>query len=87
MKQRILALAAALCLAVGLAVPAAAAAYPEMTTDYFYTILNSAASSKNGVAVSADGGGDARIQAEISAALEALFHVPQHKIRVLKRVE
>ena len=40
-----------------------------------------------GVAVSADGGGDARIQAEISAALEALFHVPQHKIRVLKRVE
>ena len=55
MKQRILALAAALCLAVGLAVPAAAAAYPEMTTDYFYTILNSAASSKNGVAVSADG--------------------------------
>ena len=55
MKQRVLALAAALCLAVGLAVPAAAAAYPEMTTDYFYTILNSAASSKNGVAVSADG--------------------------------
>ncbi len=40
-----------------------------------------------GVVVSAQGGGDARIQAEISAALEALFHVPQHKIRVLKRVE
>ena len=40
-----------------------------------------------GVVVSAQGGGDVRIQAEISAAMEALFHVPQHKIRVLKRVE
>ena len=40
-----------------------------------------------GVVISAQGGGDARIQAEISAAMEALFHVPQHKIRVLKRVE
>lgn len=40
-----------------------------------------------GVVVSAQGGGDVRVRAEISAALEALFHVPQHKIRVLKRVE
>ncbi len=40
-----------------------------------------------GIVVSAQGGGDARIQAEICAALEALFRVPQHKIRVLKRVE
>ena len=40
-----------------------------------------------GVGVSAQGGGDVRIQAEISAAMEALFHVPRHKIRVLKRVE
>ena len=40
-----------------------------------------------GVVISAQGGGDVRLQAEISAAMEALFHVPQHKIRVLKRVE
>ncbi len=40
-----------------------------------------------GVVISADGGGSAEMKAEISAAIEALFHVPQHKIRVLKRVE
>ena len=40
-----------------------------------------------GVVISADGGGSAEMKAEISAAMEALFHVPQHKIRVLKRVE
>ena len=36
-----------------------------------------------GVVVSAQGGGNVRIQAEISAAMEALFHVPQHKICLL----
>lgn len=40
-----------------------------------------------GIIVSAQGGGNAVIKEEISAALEALFHVPRHKIRVLKRVE
>lgn len=40
-----------------------------------------------GIVVSAQGGDNAVIKEEISAALEALFHVPRHKIRVLKRVE
>lgn len=40
-----------------------------------------------GIVISCEGGGNARIQAEISSAMEALFHVPQHKIRVLKRVD
>lgn len=41
----------------------------------------------SGVVVSAAGGGSAAVQAEISAAVEALFDVPPHKIKVLKRVE
>ena len=40
-----------------------------------------------GVVVSAEGGGSPQIQAEISAAVEALFDVPSHKIKVLKRAE
>lgn len=40
-----------------------------------------------GVVVSATGGGSPVIQAEISAAVEALFDVPSHKIKVLKRAE
>lgn len=40
-----------------------------------------------GVVVSASGGGSPAIQAEISAAVEALFDVPSHKIKVLKRAE
>lgn len=40
-----------------------------------------------GVVVSAAGGGSPSIQSEISAAVEALFDVPSHKIKVLKRVE
>lgn len=40
-----------------------------------------------GVVVSATGGGSPLIQAEISAAVEALFDVPSHKIKVLKRAE
>ena len=54
MKQRFLALAAALCLAVGLAVPAAASSV-QMTAEYFYTILNSATSAVNSVTASEDG--------------------------------
>ena len=54
MKQRVLALAAALCLAVGLAVPAAASSV-QMTAEYFYTILNSATSAVNSVTASEDG--------------------------------
>ena len=41
----------------------------------------------SGVVVSAAGGGSPAVQAEISAAVEALFDVPPHKIEVLKRVE
>ena len=41
----------------------------------------------SGVIVSAGGGDSPRIQAEISAAVEALFGIPSHKIKVLKRVE
>lgn len=40
-----------------------------------------------GVVVSAEGGGSPQVQAEISAAVEALFDVPSHKIKVLKRIE
>ena len=40
-----------------------------------------------GVVVSADGGASPSVQAEISAAAEALFDLPSHKIKVLKRVE
>lgn len=41
----------------------------------------------SGVIVSAQGGGSPQVQAEISAAVEALFGIPSHKIKVLKRVE
>ena len=41
----------------------------------------------SGVVVSAAGGGSPTVQAEISAAVEALFGVPSHKIKILKRVE
>ena len=40
-----------------------------------------------GIVISADGGGSASVQAEISGAMEALFGLPAHKIKVLKRVE
>lgn len=39
-----------------------------------------------GVVVSAQGGGNPKVQAEITAAVEALFDVPSHKIKVLKMV-
>lgn len=40
-----------------------------------------------GIVISAQGGGDFSIQAEISAAMEALFGLPAHKIKILKRVQ
>ena len=41
----------------------------------------------SGIVISATGGGNPTVQAEISAAMEALFDLPAHKIKVLKRVE
>ena len=41
----------------------------------------------SGVIISADGGGSAVVKAEISGAMEALFGLPPHKIKVLKRVK
>ncbi len=38
----------------------------------------------SGVVVSAEGGGSSRVQAEISAAVEALFGLPAHRVKVLK---
>ena len=40
-----------------------------------------------GIIISARGGGSAQVKAEISEAMEALFGLPPHKIKVLKRVE
>ncbi len=41
----------------------------------------------SGIIISADGGGNAVVKAEISEAMEALFGLPAHKIKVLKRVK
>lgn len=38
-----------------------------------------------GIIISAEGGGSPQVKAEISEAMEALFGVPSHKIKVLKR--
>ena len=40
-----------------------------------------------GIIISAQGGGSPTVKAEISGAMEALFDLPPHKIKVLKRVE
>lgn len=40
-----------------------------------------------GIVISAQGGGSATVKAEISEAMQALFDIPAHKIKVLKRVE
>ena len=40
-----------------------------------------------GIVISAYGGGNPSVQAEISEAMEALFGLPANKIKVLKRVE
>lgn len=41
----------------------------------------------SGIIISAEGGDAPGVRAEISAAMEALFGLPAHKIKVLKRVE
>ena len=41
----------------------------------------------SGIVISAAGGGNPKVQAEITAAMEALFGLPSHKIKVLKRAE
>ena len=41
----------------------------------------------SGIVISAKGGGNASVQKEISEAMQALFGLPAHKIKVLKRVE
>lgn len=41
----------------------------------------------SGVIISATGGDSPKVKAEISQAMEALFDLPSHKIKVLKRVE
>lgn len=40
-----------------------------------------------GIVVVAEGGDNAKVKTEISEAMEALFDVPPHKIKVLKRVK
>ena len=41
----------------------------------------------SGIIISADGGGSTVVKTEISEAMEALFGLPSHKIKVLKRVK
>ena len=41
----------------------------------------------SGIIISAEGGGSPTVKAEISEAMEALFGLPAHTIKVLKRVE
>ncbi len=41
----------------------------------------------SGIVISAVGGGSPKVQEEISSAMQALFGLPAHKIKVLKRVE
>lgn len=41
----------------------------------------------SGIVISAQGGGSPAVKAEITEAMEALFGLPAHKIKVLKRVE
>lgn len=40
-----------------------------------------------GIIISADGGDSSVVKTEISEAMEALFGLPSHKIKVLKRVK
>lgn len=40
----------------------------------------------SGVVISAEGGESPKVKADISEAMEALFDIPAHKIKVLKRV-
>ncbi|MCI9179843.1 MAG: stage III sporulation protein AG [Lachnospiraceae bacterium] len=41
----------------------------------------------SGIIISAQGGGSPTVKAEITEAMQALFGLPAHKIKVLKRVE
>ncbi len=41
----------------------------------------------SGIVITAAGGGNPTVRAEISSAMEALFGLPAHKIKVLKRAE
>lgn len=41
----------------------------------------------SGIVISAEGGGDPKVRSEISTAMEALFGLSAHKIKVLKRAE
>lgn len=41
----------------------------------------------SGIVISASGGGNPTVRAEISAAMEALFGLPANKVKVLKRAE
>ena len=43
-------------------------------------------SSVEGVLVVAQGGGDSRVASNISAAVQALFDIPAHKIRIAKMI-
>lgn len=40
-----------------------------------------------GIIICAEGGGESYVKAEITEAMEALFDLPAHKIKVLKRVK
>ncbi len=41
----------------------------------------------SGIVISAQGGGSASVKSEITDAMVALFDIPPHKVKVLKRVE
>lgn len=60
--------------------------------DFDHAFSSSAAEKEqypelSGIIISADGGGSTLVKTEISEAMEALFDLPAHKIKVLKRVE
>lgn len=60
--------------------------------EVFYSISGNAAESEiypevTGIIISADGGGNTLVKTEISEAMEALFGLPAHKIKILKRVK
>ncbi len=41
----------------------------------------------SGIVISAQGGGSASVKSEITDAMVALFDIPPHKVKVLKRME
>lgn len=61
-------------------------------TEVFYPISGTEKDKEiypevTGIIISADGGGNTIVKTEISEAMEALFDLPAHKIKVLKRVK